>query len=142
MHNGHEPEVREACRDGDGIRDQDVSLKNCMRRVRGILTETYTLQVTMYNISVVKILQPLDGVRELEGTQWVTNEYGIVTYKLKVIASVAANILHDVAIGHPFRDHREPPILEGVGNPDEFEDVWMGQVLPHGHFFTEVLYDV
>ena len=59
-----------------------------------------------------------------------------------MIAGVSTNVLHDVAISHPFRDHRESPILEGVGNPDEIKDVWMGQVLPHGHFFTEVLYNV
>ena len=72
----------------------------------------------------------------------MAKEYKILTHKLKVIPGVATNVLHDVAVGHPFRDHRESPILEGVGNPDEVEDVWMGQVLPHGHFFTEVLYDV
>ena len=59
----------------------------------------------MYNISIVKILQPLDSVCELGGAQLVTDEYGIITYKLKIVASVAANILHDVAISHPFRDH-------------------------------------
>ena len=42
MHNGHEPEVREACRDGVGVRDQDVSLKNRMRGVCEILTEKLT----------------------------------------------------------------------------------------------------
>ena len=72
----------------------------------------------------------------------MVTEYTISTYKLKVISSSFADILHDIAVGHPFRDHREPSILEGVRNPDEIEDIWMGQVLPHGHFFTEVLYDV
>ena len=71
----------------------------------------------------------------------MTKEYGIATYKLKVISRIAANVLHDITVSHPIRDHREPPILEGVGNPDEIEDVWMGQVLPYGNFFTEVLYD-
>ena len=42
MYNGHEPEVREACRNGVGIRDQDVSLNNNMSRVREILTERLT----------------------------------------------------------------------------------------------------
>ena len=69
----------------------------------------------------------------------MTKEYAIETYELKVISSFTTNVLHDVAISHPFRDHREPPILEGVGDPDEIENVWMGQVLPYGNFFTEVL---
>ena len=72
----------------------------------------------------------------------MTAGYSIVTYKLKVIASVSTNVLHNITIGHPFGDHREPPTLEGGRDPDEIEDVWMGQILPHGHFFTEVLYDV
>ena len=59
-----------------------------------------------------------------------------------MVASVVANILHDVTVGHPFRNHREPPFLEGVRNPNKIEDIRMGQVLPHGNFFTEVLYDV
>ena len=49
----------------------------------------------------------------------------IVTYELKVVASVVTNILHDVTVDHPFSDHREPPFLEGVRNPDEIEDVRM-----------------
>jgi len=65
-----------------------------------------------------------------------------LAYKFEVIASIATNILHDITVSHPFRDHRKPPILEGVRNPDEIKDIWMEQVLPHGHFFTEVLYDV
>ena len=69
----------------------------------------------------------------------MTKEYAVKTYKLKVISSFSTDVLHDVAIGHPFRDHREPPILKGVGNPDKIEDVWMGQVLPYGNLFTEVL---
>ena len=36
MHNGHEPEVREASRDRVAIRDQDVCLDD-VRRTRGIL---------------------------------------------------------------------------------------------------------
>jgi hypothetical protein len=65
-----------------------------------------------------------------------------VAHELQVTASVIANVLHDVAVGHPFGDHREPPILEGVRNADKIEDVWMGQVLPRGNFFTEVLHGV
>ena len=66
----------------------------------------------------------------------------VVTHELKVIAGVVANILHDVTADHPFRDHREPPFLEGVRDSNEIEDVRMGQVLPHGNFFAEVLYNV
>ena len=66
----------------------------------------------------------------------------VVTHELKVIAGAVANILHDVTVGHPFRDHREPPFLESVGDPNEIEDVRMGQVLPRGSFFTELLYNV
>ena len=65
-----------------------------------------------------------------------------MTYQLKVIARVITDVLHDVAIGHPLRDHREPPILEGVRNTDKIKDIWMGQVLPHGDFSTKVLCDV
>ena len=68
-------------------------------------------------------------------------KYGVVTYKLEVIAGVATNILYDVAVSHPFGDHRESPILEGVGNPDEIKDVWMRRVLPYDRF-TEALCDV
>ena len=42
-----------------------------------------------------------------------------MTYELQVIASVIADVLQDVAVCHPFGDHREPPILEGVRNSDE-----------------------
>ena len=96
----------------------------------------------MYDISIVKILQPLYGVCELEGAQRMIKGYGIATHKLKAVSSIATNILHDVSISYPFRDHRELPILEGVRNSDETEDVRMGQVLPNGNLFTEVLYDV
>jgi len=75
----------------------------------------------------------------VEGIQRVIKEYAIVTYKLKVIASFAANVVRDVAIDHPFRDYREPSIPEGIKDPDEIEDVWVGQILPHDHFFTKVL---
>jgi len=73
----------------------------------------------------------------------MTTGYALIaTHKLKVIASVSTNVPHNITIVHPFGNHREPPILEGVRNPDESEDVWMGQVLPYGHLFTEELYDV
>ena len=42
MHHGREPEVCEACRDGVGIHDQNVSLNDHMRGIRGILTERLT----------------------------------------------------------------------------------------------------
>ena len=71
----------------------------------------------------------------------MAKEHAIQTYEFEVIASFVTNVLYDIAIDHPFRDHREPPILEGVGNPDEIEDVWMAQVLPQGNFFTKVLCD-
>lgn len=63
-----------------------------------------------------------------------------MTHELQVIANVAANILQDVAIDHPFRDHREPPVLEGIRDTDKSEDVGMGEVLPRGNFFTKALY--
>ena len=69
-------------------------------------------------------------------------EYVIVTHEPKVVASVFTNILHDVTASHPFRDHREPPFLEGVRNANKIEDIRMGQILPHGDFFTEVLCDI
>ena len=65
-----------------------------------------------------------------------------VTYELQVISSVITNVLHDVAMGHPYGDYREPPILEGVRSTDNIEDVGVGQDLPHGNFFAEALYSV
>jgi len=64
-----------------------------------------------------------------------------MTYKLQVVASVITDVSCDITVGHPFRDHRKPPIFEGVRNPDKIEDVWMRHVLPHSHFFTELLQD-
>lgn len=66
-------------------------------------------------------------------------KYAIMTYKLQVVASVIADVSCDIAVGHPFRDHRKPPIFEGVRNPDKIKDVGMRQVLPHGNFFAELL---
>ena len=66
----------------------------------------------------------------------------MVPYKLRVIAGVITDVLRDIAVGHPFGDDGECPILEGVRDSDEIEDVWMGQVLPHGDFSTKVLCDV
>jgi len=65
-----------------------------------------------------------------------------VAYELDVITSVTTDVLHNVAVGHPFRDHGEPSVLEGIRNPDKTKDVGMGQVLPYGNFFTEALYGV
>ena len=59
-----------------------------------------------------------------------------------MVASVIANVFHDVTVGHPFGDRREPPILEGVRDANEIEDVGVGQVLPQDNFFTEALQDV
>ena len=65
-----------------------------------------------------------------------------MTHELQVIAGVIADVLHDVAVGHPFSDHGEPPIFKGVRNADKVEDVGMGQILPYGNFFTKMLYRV
>ena len=70
----------------------------------------------------------------------MTKKYAIVAYELYMISSVFVDILYDVAVGHPFGDHREPPVIEGVRNADKVEDIRMGQVLPDGNFFTEVLH--
>ena len=102
----------------------------------------YTFQVAVNKIGIMKICQSFSDVHELRGYQQVTKEYAIMTYKLKVIASVMADVLHNIAVGHPFVDHREPPILEGVGNANKTEDVGMGQILPYGYFLTEVLHGV
>ena len=69
----------------------------------------------------------------------VTKRHEILAYQFQVIASVTTNILRDVPVCHPFGNHREPPILEGVRNADKSEDVGVGQVLPHGNLFTEAL---
>ena len=42
MYDGREPEVCEARRDGVCVRDQNVSLDNNMRQIRGTLTERLT----------------------------------------------------------------------------------------------------
>ena len=49
----------------------------------------------------------------------------IEAYKLQMISSVCADVLHDVTVGHPFGDHREPPIIEGVGDSDKTENIGM-----------------
>ena len=59
-----------------------------------------------------------------------------------MITSVITDVLHYVAVGHPFGDRGEPSILEGVRNPDEIEDVGVGQVLPQGNFFAKALHGV
>ena len=63
----------------------------------------------------------------------------IAAYELQMISSVFTDVFHDVAVDHPFGDHREPPVIKGVRNADKIENVWMGQVLPRGDFFTEML---
>ena len=87
----------------------------------------------------MKIFQSFQGVRELEGAECSAKENAIVTYELQVVASVLTDIPCDIPVGHPFRDHRESPIFDGIRNPDKVEDVGMGQILPHGDFFTELL---
>jgi len=59
-----------------------------------------------------------------------------------MVSGVITDVLCDVAVGHPFGDHRESSILEGARNTDKVEDVWMGQVLPDGNSLTEILYGV
>ena len=87
----------------------------------------YTLQVAVNDVGIVNICQSFSGVRKLGGSQQVTKEYyAIVTYKLQVVASVMADILYDVAVGHPFVDHGKSPVLESVGNANKTEDVRMG----------------
>jgi hypothetical protein len=56
----------------------------------------------------------------------VTKRCGILAYELQVVASMTSDVLHDVAMGHPFGDRREHPVLEGVENADEIKDVGMG----------------
>ena len=49
----------------------------------------------------------------------------IITYEFKVIAGIITDVLHDVSVGHPHRDHGEPPVFEGVRDSDKIEDVRM-----------------
>ena len=72
----------------------------------------------------------------------MVKRYAITTYEFKMVAGVIVDVLHDVSVGHPFGDHGEPPVLEGVRNSDKIEDVGMGQVPPQGNFFAEALYGV
>jgi len=90
----------------------------------------------------MKVSQSFNRVRELKGAQWVIRRSVIMTYEFEVVAGVIADVLHDVSIGHPYGDHGEPSILEGIRDSDEVEDVGMGQVLPHDNLFTEALYCV
>ena len=69
-------------------------------------------------------------------------DHAVVTYQLQAVASVSSDVLHDVTVGHPLGGHREFPILEGVGNSDETENVGMTQVLPHDNLFAEALHNV
>ena len=66
----------------------------------------------------------------------------IMAYEFQMISSVFTDELHDVAVGHPFGNHGEPPVVEGVGGANKIEDIWMGQVLPYGDCFTEILHGV
>ena len=88
----------------------------------------------------MKIPQSFGGVGELKNAQRVTRECAILTYELQVITRIITNIIHDAPVDHPFGDHGETPVLEGVRNAGKTENVGMGQVLPHSNFFTEVLY--
>jgi len=96
----------------------------------------------MYNIGVVKVFQSFSSVRELKGAQSVANQTRDMTYEFQVFASILTDVLHDVSVGHPFGDHGEPSVLEGVRDSDEVEDVGMGQVFQQGNLFTETLYGV
>jgi len=93
----------------------------------------------MNDIGIVKIFQSFNSVHELKGAQYVTKGYVITTYEFKVVTSIITDVLHDVSVGHPFGDHRESPVPEGIRNSDQADDVGMGQVLPHGDLFTEAL---
>ena len=67
MYDGHETEVRDACRDGVGIGDQDIGLKKSREGYSWDLGgETYTLQVAVHNVGVVEIPKSFNGVRELK----------------------------------------------------------------------------
>ena len=65
-----------------------------------------------------------------------------MTHEFQVITSVIADVLHDVSVGHPYGDHGEPPVPEGVRDSDEIEDVGVKQVLPQSNFFAEALHGV
>lgn len=65
-----------------------------------------------------------------------------MAHQPQVVARISTEILHDVAVGHPFRDRREPPILKGVKDSNEIEKVGMGQALPHDNLFAEALHSM
>ena len=56
-----------------------------------------------------------------------------------MIAAVAADVLHDVAIAHPLGYHRELPIVKCIRDPNEIENVGVRQILPHDNLFAEAL---
>ena len=60
----------------------------------------------MDDISVVKIPQPFNAIRELEDVQLVVSEnYVIVANQFQVIASILPDVLHNVSVDHPRGDH-------------------------------------
>jgi len=93
----------------------------------------------VYDIGVVKVFQSPDGVRELKDVQQATKEKATIPYEHQVIASVITDVLHNVAIGHPFGDRGEPSILKGIRNSNKAKDIWMRQGIPQDDFFTEAL---
>jgi len=72
--------------------------------------EVYTLQATMNEIGVVKIFHSFNGIPELKGALSVIKGWHvIVTDEFEVVASVIADVLCGVSVGHPVGDRREKP---------------------------------
>lgn len=69
----------------------------------------------------------------------MANGHKITAHQLQVIAAGTTDVVHDVTVGHPVGNHGEPPVLKGVRDADEVEDVLVGQVLPHGNLFAKAL---
>lgn len=66
----------------------------------------------------------------------------IVTHQFQVVTSIGTDVPHDVAVGHPLGNHGESPILKGVGDSNEIENVGMEQVLPHDNLLAEPLHSM
>ena len=113
-----------------------------MRGVRGILTVKLTPFTSPCTMPTVwRYLSPSTAPASCEAfskrLEGITRSR---TYQLQMIAGVGTDVLHDVAVGHSFGNRREPPFLEGVRDPNEVENIGVGQVLPHDNFFAETLH--
>ena len=61
------------------------------------------------------------------------------TYQLQSVDVVPPNIFHDISVEHPLRNSGKLPFIHVPLDPNEFQDVRMGQRIPEENFFAELL---